>query len=405
MIHQAPAGARDLLPLEVVQKAWINDSLQATFQRWGYQRIVTSTLEWVETLTAGGAIDSSTVIHLQDNSEGYLGLRPELTASIARAAVTRMAGSTYPQRLCYRANVFRHPEKGHHGRQLEFFQAGVELLFAGGVLADAEILLLLADCLNQLGIPQWQLVLGEAGLTRSLLSAFPKGLKAQVRDCIVHLDYVGLQNLDYPTADLEKRAMLLFDLRGNPQTVLATVLTLDLDNTIKESVNNLTALITVINQNYQDLPIVLDLSLLQTFDYYTGIVFKVLSQGEHQLLTLAQGGRYDQLLSVYHPQKEASPGIGFSLNIEDLYTKLLKTAHLPQILPQIDWLVIPQSPQAAAAAFHYAQNLRQAAEKIRVEMEIGDRTPQDIREYARHCRIKSLVWVNELGEAKIEQNA
>ena len=40
-IHHPPAGARDLLPLEVAQKCWINDRIQEVFQRWGYQRIVT----------------------------------------------------------------------------------------------------------------------------------------------------------------------------------------------------------------------------------------------------------------------------------------------------------------------------------------------------------------------------
>ena len=131
MTHHPPAGARDLLPLEVAQKAQINDQLQNIFQGWGYQRIVTSTLEWLDTLIAGGAIAPETVVELQDSSEGRLGLRPELTASIARAVVTRMT-DTHPQRLCYRANVFRRPPAGYHGRQMEFFQAGVELLFAGG---------------------------------------------------------------------------------------------------------------------------------------------------------------------------------------------------------------------------------------------------------------------------------
>ena len=148
MIYQPPAGARDLLPLEVEQKRWINDRLQHQFQTWGYQRIVTSTLEWLDTLTAGGAIRPDKVIQLRNNGEHALGLRPELTASIARAAVTRMAGNSDPQRLCYRANVFRNASGSHHGRQLEFYQAGVELLFAGGVLADAETILLLAERLH-----------------------------------------------------------------------------------------------------------------------------------------------------------------------------------------------------------------------------------------------------------------
>ncbi len=166
MIHQAPAGARDLLPLEVTQKSWINDCLQRVFQRWGYKRIVTSTIEWVDTLIAGGAIEPSKVVQIQNTSEGRLGLRPELTASIARAAVNRFNDTTI-KRLCYRANVFRNPPAGYHGRQLEFYQAGIELLFVDGILADAEILLLLADCLDNLGIKNWQLLLGDAGLTRS----------------------------------------------------------------------------------------------------------------------------------------------------------------------------------------------------------------------------------------------
>jgi len=195
MIHQPPAGARDLLPLEVAQKAWINDRLQTVFQHWGYQRIVTSTLEWLDTLVAGGAIDPATVVQLQDGSGSRLGLRPELTASIARAAATRMTDSADPQRLCYRANVFRRPPQGHPDRQMEFFQAGVELLFVGGVRADAEILLLLADSLKNLGLDNWTLILGEAGLTQNLLASFPSSLRQQVRHCIAHLDYVQLHQL------------------------------------------------------------------------------------------------------------------------------------------------------------------------------------------------------------------
>src|SRR4028119_1069117 len=93
---------------------------------------------------AGGAVERSTVIQLQNAEEETLGLRPELTASIARATATRIAGSSsearlsLPQRLYYNANVFRRPPVGHHGRQLEFYQSGIELLGAGGLLARSE---------------------------------------------------------------------------------------------------------------------------------------------------------------------------------------------------------------------------------------------------------------------------
>lgn len=105
MVHQPPAGARDLLPLDVAQKQWIENHLQQVYHRCGYHRIITSTIERLDTLMAGGAINRSTVLQLQAGTEEEsLGLRPELTASIARTAVTRMAGVSYPQRLYYNAD-------------------------------------------------------------------------------------------------------------------------------------------------------------------------------------------------------------------------------------------------------------------------------------------------------------
>jgi Histidyl-tRNA synthetase len=108
MVYQPAAGARDLLPLDVVQKGWIEDKLQQVFHRWGYHRIITSTLERMDTLMAGGAIQSRTVIQLQNSEDEELGLRPELTASIARAAVTIL------QRQCISApsGVKKQPSTG-----------------------------------------------------------------------------------------------------------------------------------------------------------------------------------------------------------------------------------------------------------------------------------------------------
>ncbi len=403
MIYQPPAGARDLLPLEVEQKRWINDRLQHRFQTWGYQRIVTSTLEWLDTLTAGGAIQPEKVIQLRNNGESSLGLRPELTASIARAAVTRMAGNTDPQRLCYRANVFRNTIQSHHGRQLEFYQAGVELLFASGVLADAETILLLADCLYDLGIPDWSILLGEAGLTRSLLAAFPESIRTSVRNCIANLDRITLESLEL-AADLKAQALMLFDLRGKPEDVLSKISALDLDDDAQATINNLKSLIELLNSSSQQpLPLTLDLSLLQTFDYYTGIVFKAVSFQDYQSYILAEGGRYDQLLGLYDPQGKTSPGIGFSLSIEDLHSCLLATEKLPQQAPSSDCLVIPTTTEVATAALKYAHQLRKKDQFVRVELELSDRTPAEIKQYAKTCRIKQLVWIEANGHPRIEK--
>ncbi|MGB2925290.1 MAG: ATP phosphoribosyltransferase regulatory subunit [Limnothrix sp.] len=397
MIHQPPAGARDLLPLEVAQKAWINDNLQQVFQRWGYQRIVTSTLEWLDTLTAGGAIDRSKVIQLQTAESQSLGLRPELTASIARAAVTRMAENTFPQRLCYRANVFRQAPHGDHGKQMEFYQAGVELLFAGGVLADAEILLLLAETLEAVGLDEWQLILGEAALGRSLLEPFPIEQRDRVRLCIANLDRVGLQELTL-TDKLKSYALEIFDLRGTPEGVLAQVCRFDLNDQAKKSVENLKSLFALINDSTQKaLPIVLDLTLIQTFDYYTGIVFEVVNFSNNQSHVLGQGGRYDKLLGLYHPQREDYPGIGFCLNLEELHTCLLQSPQLPQKLQGNACLVVAKDAAAQQFVFQHAQKLRQDETTVRVEIDLGGRSPAEIYDYARQSGIARLAWIDHDG--------
>ncbi|AVH62131.1 ATP phosphoribosyltransferase regulatory subunit [Nostoc sp. 'Peltigera membranacea cyanobiont' 213] len=399
MVYQPAAGARDLLPLDVEKKRWIEDRLQQVFHRWGYHRIITSTLERMDTLMAGEAIQRQMVIQLQGEDD-ELGLRPELTASIARTVVTRMANTTYPQRLYYNANVFRRTWESRHNRQQEFYQAGVELLGAGGLLANAEVLLLVADCLAALGLRQWHLILGEAGITRSLLSAFPANLQDKVRSAIAHLDRITIDTL--PLSDkLRDRAIIMLDMRGPSADVLQKVSSLDLDEEQREAVNNLKSLVELL-ESEKKFPLILDLSLIQTIDYYTGIVFEVVNDTESQARVLGRGGRYDQLLGLYHPQGENIPGIGFGLNIEDLYQILLSTQQLPQVTPASNWLVVPETQSANAPAFAYAQKLRDSTHLVRVEIDLGGRDADAIRQYARDRSIAQIAWIEADGSPKIE---
>ncbi|MBD2344498.1 ATP phosphoribosyltransferase regulatory subunit [Anabaena subtropica] len=401
MVYQPAAGARDLLPLDVAQKRWIEDKLQQVFHRWGYHRIITSTLERMDALMAGEAIQRQMVIQLQNSEDEELGLRPELTASIARAVVTRMENLRYPQRLYYNANVFRRIWENRHNRQQEFYQAGVELLGVGGLLANAEVLLLVGNCLAALGLQDWHLILGEAGITRSLLNAFPVNLRAKVRSAIAHLDRITIDTLPL-TDELRERARIMLDLRGNSADVLQKVSSLGLDAEQQEAVNNLKSLVELLESEGK-FPIVLDLSLIQTIDYYTGIVFEIVSRSQSQARVLGRGGRYDQLLGLYHPQGENIPGIGFVLNIEDLYQVLLSTQQLPQETPASDWLVVPEKPTANGAAFAYAQKLRESAALVRVEIDLGNQDAAAIKQYARDRNIAQIAWIKADGSPIIEK--
>ena len=402
MSYQPPSGTRDLLPLDVAQKYWIEGRLEQMFQRWGYHRIITSTVESLDTLMAGGAIAQSSVIQLQGDGQERLGLRPELTASIARAAVTRMAQVTYPQRLYYTANVFSRAKTGTQAGQQEYYQAGVELLGTRGLLSDAETIRLLLSCVNTLQLTDWQLILGNAGLTRSLLEVFPQPLRKTVREAIAHLDRITLETLDVAD-ELRQRALQMLDLRGRPQDVLQAVSQFDLTSDQQAIVHELKSLVELLQSADPDQPFILDLSLIQSFDYYTGMVFEVVANMPQGRQVVGKGGRYDNLLGVFDPKGRSYPGIGFMFNVENLHQALLGTGHLPDATPASDWLVVPKTPQAALAAFQYAQTIREGNALIRVELYLE---PEDdatlIRDRARDRRISRIAWITEDSPPAIE---
>lgn len=411
MVYQPPSGARDLLPIDVVQKRWIEDGLQRVLDRWGYHRIITSTLERMDTLMAGGAVEPRQILQIRTGADEALGLRPELTASIARTAVMRMAGDRHPMRLYYNANVFRRPAEGSHATQQESYQAGVELLGAKGLLADAEIILLVMDCLKGIGLGnRWQLALGDAGLTRSLLWEFPKPLRTKVRQALAKLDRVALETLSMET-DLRDRALLLLELRGTPQKVFDRLNQMALDDYQQQAATNLKQLIELLQATVvpgeAELPIVLDLSLIRTFDYYTGIVFEVVSDpaaGQH---ILGQGGRYDELLGLYHPQGEAMPGIGFSFEIERLHQALLPTEQLPNQIPAADCLIVPEARSQYSIALTQAQQQRAAGSRVEIYLtgKLGDGATIDraaVRAEAQTHGIAQIIWITATGAIEVE---
>lgn len=397
MVYQPPTGGRDLLPLDVAQQRWIEHHLEHTFQRWGYHEIVTPTLERLETLMAGGAVRPETVMQLQDPESDWLGLRPELTASIARAAVTRLAGTPLPQRLYYKANVFRRATVKGLNRRQEFFQAGVELIGGAGLRADAEILFLLTDCLDTLNLQAWSVLLGEAGLTQCLLSTFPLAWQPQIRHHLAQLDRVALLELPLPD-DVRQKVLDLLNMRGPADLVMAKLQAWPLDQTGQNRLQALAQLLEIIGSK---LNVILDLSLIQTFDYYTGIVWDVVAYGSGDLRVVAQGGRYDQLLGTYSLEAESQPGIGFVFNLENLQQSLAHQGLLPQQPPRSHWLVVPTCEQALKASFDHAQRLRIEGE-VRAEVALAALSPDAIRHYAHRQQIPYIAWVNAAGQPTVE---
>ena len=316
-VNRQPArGARDLLPQDVEDNRWICAQLHYVYRHWGYKELAPPTIERLDTLEAAGAIDENVLLKVA--TRDALGLRPEITASVARAACTRLAGLPRPLRLWYEGNVFQREDVGGHERVQEELQSGIELIGAPGLAGDGELVAILLDACRQLPFhPEHQptLLLGHSALFATLLADFPTHQQAGLRQALSRYDMLQLRSLDLSDAD-RQRAQRLLRVRGEPEAVLDTLS----DFSKAAAVDELRALLGLITERARQagVRLQLDPTFLPTFTFYDGVVLRLICKGAHALTPVATGGRYNRLLRHFAPGDRDASGTGFSFKVERL---------------------------------------------------------------------------------------
>ena len=317
-VNRQPArGARDLLPQDVEDNRWICAQLHHVYRRWGYKELAPPTIERLDTLEAAGAIDEKVLLKVA--TQDALGLRPEITASVARAACTRLASLPRPLRLWYEGNVFQREDIGGHERVQEELQSGIELIGAPGLAGDGELVAILLDACRQLPFhPDHQptLLLGQRALFAALLADFPHHQQAGLRQALSCYDILQLQSLRLSDAD-QQRAQQLLSVRGEPEAVLDT---LSAFSKAAAAVDELRALVELVAERARQagVRLQLDPTFLPTFTFYDGVVLRLVCQGAHSLVPVATGGRYNRLLRHFAPGDRDASGIGLSFKVERL---------------------------------------------------------------------------------------
>ena len=190
-----PQGVYDMLVRETSLRREIERQLLSTFISWGYGEVTTPTFSYLESFPEElGALEREKMLKFLDRKGDILALRPELTPTIARLVANRFKDADKPLRLCYSANAFRY-EVPNTGRRSEFWQAGVELIGNTGCQGDAEVIAVAIEGLEQLGLKNFQIDLGQVNFVHGLLeeAEFDTEIKEQVQSAINRGDYVGLR--------------------------------------------------------------------------------------------------------------------------------------------------------------------------------------------------------------------
>ena len=144
------------------------------YKLWGYEEVAPPTLERLQTLMAGGAISNSDIVKVV--ADEAIGLRPEMTASIARVASTRFSNRPRPLRLWSSGLIFKSKEVKERGIYIEeTLQSGVELFGIKEITAEIELLTLLLDSLKTIRINtsyKTKLLIGHTAIMDLILKGF-----------------------------------------------------------------------------------------------------------------------------------------------------------------------------------------------------------------------------------------
>lgn len=337
-----PAGFRDVLTDEAVTRERIARDVQECFAKRGYAPIETPTLEVMDVMQAGGRVPGSP-FKLFDAHGDLLAMRPDVTLQVARMCATRLAGQPGPFRFRYMQRVFREAEVEMQARAREMTQIGIECIGEGGAQADAEVVGLLAQALKLAGVQDFKLALATVGVLRALLQASgaPAWWKERVLDAYHASNFVELDRLTSPDVSLASggasentQTSVGVRLADSAQTCAnvppvfaAAVRALPRIRGGREAIDEVRALVAPLGcedgldafERTYDLlveagladRVLVDFSVMSSFDYYTGIVFEAYAPGLGT--PLGSGGRYDNMIAAYG---QSRPAAGFAFFLE-----------------------------------------------------------------------------------------
>ena len=347
-------GTRDFLPQTMLLRQHVTGVIRTAFERFGFEPLETPAIELAETLEGKyGPEGDQLVYRFRDRGSRRVGLRYDLTVPLCR--VVAMYPTLPKPFKRYQMQPVWRADKPRKGRYREFWQCDCDIVGSASMLADAEIISLIATVLPALGLREFTVRLNNRKLLTGLAqyAGVPDDDAPDIFRAIDKLDKIGrdgvMQELltrevggsRFAAADgdddsetpgrgprepflSEGTATRLLDLvalRGPADEILA-----DLRGTLGEiplaatGVTELTEIIGYLEalevpaHCYQ-----VDLSLARGLDYYTGPIFETeVSQlvNGRPIGSVTGGGRYDELLGMF--TSRGQPATGTSLGIERL---------------------------------------------------------------------------------------
>ena len=316
-----PDGIRDIYGAECEKKHTCINKMERVLHLYGFKDIETPTFEYFGIFNSDkGSAPSNEMYKFFDRDNNTLVLRPDFTPSVARCVAKYFADEELPIRLCYKGKTFASTEK-HQGKLAEITQLGGELINDDSSAADAETIACVIDCLKAAGLKDFQIELGEVDYFKGVLedAGLDEETEDKIRDYIQIKNFFGLSEYisELSLPDSVRNTLLALSSLFGGVEVLEKAGALTENARASEALDRLHRVYKALSYYEYEKYISFDLSMINGYDYYTGVVFSGYTYGTGN--PIVKGGRYNNLLSQFG--KDA-PSIGFSIYVDELMNGL-----------------------------------------------------------------------------------
>lgn len=309
-----PEGVQDILFGQCRMKRRLEAGLRRLFTSYGYMEMETPTIEFYDAFGGElGLIKQESMYKFCDAKGRLLVLRPDMTIPIARVVATKIKDELLPLKCCYIGNTFCFDELGG-GKQNEFTQAGVEILGIHSPESDAEIIAMAVKAVKSCGLKEFQIDIGQVDFFKGIMEK--TGLSPdeveEVRELIDRKDFVAVEqviNRHKVSEDLKALILDLPRLFGN-KDILAGISRDPIGEKASAALDYLQKVLDILEDRGLARYVSIDLGMVQSLNYYTGIVFRGYAYGVG--FPILSGGRYDGLVSKFGKD---CPATGFSMGV------------------------------------------------------------------------------------------
>lgn len=345
---------RDLLPED--QKYWryIFKKAEPLLEFYGFEKIETPVLESTE-LFARSVGESTDIVEkemytLRTKGGDSLTLRPEGTASVARAYIENgMSVRPHPVKLYYSGPFFRH-DQPQQGRYRQFYQLAAETIGDDSEAVDAELIFLAWKLLDSLGLDGYNVHINSIGDARCR-PAYAKALKDYYKNrikkvcatCKIRFKTNILRMLDCKEEGCKEIA------KEAPQMV---------DYLDDECRRHFKRILEFLDE--AKVPYILNSHLVRGLDYYTRTVFEfVPEENPGPQSSVIAGGRYDRLIDMLGGSK--TPAAGWAMGLDRLVLSLKeKNINVPDSRPKPKVFLVQLGDAAKRKSLLLFESLRRA---------------------------------------------